>query len=196
MIAARWKPFEYKVQAASFQCAGRISNKQECCTSPQTKKVVNQDFVQLLSWYYATQVIEQKEQQLKDSIQRNYSKLKGVEKELEGLQLQLRLTSGPKKSALELLRKKIESQNEKVVASRSKFAAAKRFMLAVEKELKEAEAVKAQLCSELNLLVHQSTHAQLAKLQQLSLQLEGLEAASRNGEPQRVDSTTLRGVCT
>ncbi|CAD7699729.1 unnamed protein product [Ostreobium quekettii] len=127
---------------------------------------------------HSEKVIEQKEQQLKESIQRNYSKLKGVEKELEGLQLQLRLTSGPKKSALELIRRKIEAQNEKVLASRSKVAAAKRFLAVAEAELAGAQSVKQQLCGELNMLVHQSTHLQLAKLEELSQQLDGLEAAS------------------
>ncbi len=50
----------------------------------------------------------------------------GVEQELAGLQLDLKLTSGPKKSALELLRKKIEMQNENVVLARGKFQAARK----------------------------------------------------------------------
>ena len=49
-----------------------------------------------------------------------------MERELAGLQLQLKLTSGPKKSALELLRKKIELQNDKVVLSRGKYQAARK----------------------------------------------------------------------
>ena len=50
----------------------------------------------------------------------------GVERELAGLQLDLKLTSGPKKSALELLRRKIEMQNENVVMARGKFQAARK----------------------------------------------------------------------
>lgn len=50
----------------------------------------------------------------------------GVERELAGLQLELKLTSGPKKSALELIRRKIEAQNEHVVMARSKFHAARK----------------------------------------------------------------------
>ena len=38
--------------------------------------------------------------------------------------LQLRLTSGPKKSALELLRRKIEAQNDSVLAARQESVAA------------------------------------------------------------------------
>ena len=52
----------------------------------------------------------------------------GVERELAGLQLDLKLTSGPKKSALELLRKKIELQNENVVLARGKFQAARKVL--------------------------------------------------------------------
>jgi len=49
-----------------------------------------------------------------------------VERELAGLQLQLKLTNGPKKSALELIRKKIEMQNENVVLARTKHQAARK----------------------------------------------------------------------
>ena len=72
------------------------------------------------------QVIEEKEKELVMCIAQNYNKLKDVEKELAGVQLQLRLTSGPKKSALELMRKKIEAQNERVLGARDKFQAAKK----------------------------------------------------------------------
>ena len=54
----------------------------------------------------------------------------GVERELAGLQLDLKLTSGPKKSALELLRRKIEMQNENVVLARGKFQTARKVCLA------------------------------------------------------------------
>lgn len=40
--------------------------------------------------------------------------------------MQLKLTSGPKKSALLMLRKKIEAQNEKVLAARENFLAARK----------------------------------------------------------------------
>lgn len=58
------------------------------------------------------------------SIAQNYTHIKAVENQLAELQLQLNLTSGPKKSALEMLRKKIEAKNELVAAARQKFAAA------------------------------------------------------------------------
>ena len=58
----------------------------------------------------------------------NYSKVKEVEKELATLQFQLKLTSGPKRSALEMFRKKIEAQNACVVAARDRHRAAKKVL--------------------------------------------------------------------
>eukprot|EP01025_Chloroclados_australasicus_P036825 TRINITY_DN3749_c0_g1_i3.p2 TRINITY_DN3749_c0_g1~~TRINITY_DN3749_c0_g1_i3.p2 ORF type:complete len:283 (-),score=48.34 TRINITY_DN3749_c0_g1_i3:1612-2460(-) len=123
---------------------------------------------------YNEKIIEQKEKELQDAILRNYSKIKDAESELTNLQLQLKLTAGPKKSALELLRKKIESQNDKVVAAREKVAAAKKIYDAAEAELKAEEGAKDALCQELNLLVHQSTKLQLDKLEQLTQRIESL----------------------
>lgn len=59
------------------------------------------------------------------SIALNYGRIRDVERELGNLQLQLKLTSGPKKHALEMLRKKIETQNERVVYVRARHTAAK-----------------------------------------------------------------------
>ncbi len=59
------------------------------------------------------------------SIALNYGRIRGVERELGNLQLQLKLTSGPKKHALELLRRKIETQNERVASVRAKHTVAK-----------------------------------------------------------------------
>lgn len=55
----------------------------------------------------------------------NYSRVRDVERELSQLQLQLKITAGPKRSALEHLRKKIELQNIKVVAARDRNRVAK-----------------------------------------------------------------------
>lgn len=60
------------------------------------------------------------------SIAKNYSHIKNVEVQLAQLQLQLNLTSGPKKSALEMLRKKIEAKNEQVFTARQKFLSAQK----------------------------------------------------------------------
>jgi hypothetical protein len=49
-----------------------------------------------------------------------------VERELSGLQMQLKLSTGPKKSALMMMRKKIEVQNERVLGARDRQRAAKK----------------------------------------------------------------------
>ena len=46
---------------------------------------------------------------LRRCIAKNYSRIKDVERELAQLQLQLKLTAGPKKHALEHLRKKVRN---------------------------------------------------------------------------------------
>ena len=56
----------------------------------------------------------------------NYTHIRDVEKELSDLQLQLKLTAGPKRSALELLRKKIEEQNDRVVLARAQASTARK----------------------------------------------------------------------
>ena len=66
------------------------------------------------------QLIESKERELQGCIAMNYNRVREVEKELSQLQLQLRITAGPKRSALELIRKKIELQNAKVVLARDR----------------------------------------------------------------------------
>ena len=63
-------------------------------------------------------------------IQNNYSRIKDVERELSGLQMQLKLSTGPKRSALMMLRKKIELQNERVLAARERQKAAKKVCIA------------------------------------------------------------------
>ncbi len=110
--------------------------------------------------------------QLKGLINKNYSRIKDVEKELAGLQLQLKLTSGPKRSALEMLRKKIEAQNEKVLAARKNQQRARAMAASAEEVLAAEERVKDKLCQELNLLIQESAHAQLDKLDQLTRRLE------------------------
>lgn len=69
--------------------------------------------------------IEQKERELRDTIEQNYGRIRDVERELSQLQLQLKLTAGPRKQALEMLRCKIEAQNERVKSVTARHAAAK-----------------------------------------------------------------------
>lgn len=118
--------------------------------------------------------VEKKEQHLRESIAKNYSHIKNVEAQLAQLQSQLNLTTGPKKSALEMLRKKIEAKNEQVVAARQKFVSAQKVAEQAQEVLASHERSKEQLCQELHLLVHQSATAELNKLEQLTKQLEQL----------------------
>lgn len=57
-------------------------------------------------------------------IAQNYAHIHGVERELADLQLQLKLTSGPRASALEMMRRKIEQQADKVITARKEHTAA------------------------------------------------------------------------
>ncbi|MEW5316082.1 MAG: hypothetical protein WDW38_007469 [Sanguina aurantia] len=123
---------------------------------------------------YSEKLIEQKERELRESIAANYSRMRGVEKELSNLQLQLKLTAGPKRLALELYRKKIEVQNEKVACIKLRHTAAKRALEAIDAELQQEEATKAELCDALNTLVQQSALLQLNKLEELKQHLDSL----------------------
>ncbi|GLI71667.1 hypothetical protein VaNZ11_016947, partial [Volvox africanus] len=144
---------------------------------------------------YNQKLLEQKERELMESIALNYGRIREVERELGNLQLQLKLTSGPKKHALELLRKKIEAQNERVAYVRSRHTAAKATYERLDAELKQEEAAKDQLCSELNTLVQQAAKAQLDKLEELKATLEGLysgimppQAAAQRNRQQQVQA--------
>lgn len=53
-------------------------------------------------------------------IRDNYSRIKNVENELEKVQFELKMAAGPKQSALEMLRKKIEQENEVVMRARAR----------------------------------------------------------------------------
>ncbi|CAI7881645.1 unnamed protein product [Closterium sp. NIES-54] len=59
-------------------------------------------------------------------IQDNYAKIGAVEKELEALHLEVKLTSGSKKAGMELLRQKIEQSTEKARLLRKKEEQAKK----------------------------------------------------------------------
>ena len=75
--------------------------------------------------------------------------------------MQVRLTSGPKRHALEMMRSKIEQQNERVVATRQRHAVAKQAFMLLDEELKREEEAKERLCSELNMLIQQSAELQV-----------------------------------
>mmetsp|Transcript_17844 Transcript_17844/g.42819 ORF Transcript_17844/g.42819 Transcript_17844/m.42819 type:complete len:278 (+) Transcript_17844:151-984(+) len=128
-------------------------------------------------------LIEEKESRLRSVIAENYSRIRDVESELKELQLQLKMTSGPKKSVLELLRQKIESQNDRISDCRAKYQDSKKAMEAAAAELEKEEGVKAQLCEELNLVVQQSANAQFEKLEQLTARLEQLSSGIPDHSP-------------
>ena len=79
------------------------------------------------------------------------------------LGLQVRLTSGPKRHALEMMRSKIEQQNERVVSARQRHAVAKQAFMLLDEELKREEEAKERLCSELNMLIQQSAELQVGR---------------------------------
>ena len=58
------------------------------------------------------------------------------------LGLQVRLTSGPKRHALEMMRSKIEQQNERVVSARQRHAVAKQAFMLLDEELQREEEAK------------------------------------------------------
>ncbi|KAK8470365.1 hypothetical protein PHAVU_004G123300 [Phaseolus vulgaris] len=69
---------------------------------------------------YTEQIIEAEQLQLKKYIEENYSKIRDVERELANLGLEMKLTSGPKKAALEHMRTKIEASTEKIRVAKLK----------------------------------------------------------------------------
>ncbi|KAG6512155.1 uncharacterized protein LOC121976430 [Zingiber officinale] len=123
---------------------------------------------------YTEKIIEAEQLQLKRYIQENYSKIREVERELESLTLELKLTAGPKKAALEHMRKKIELSTEKIRAAKLKEEQAKKAWEAAVQAVKDEEAIKQKLCDDLNQLVQESTSTQFLRLEELKRRLEAL----------------------
>lgn len=107
-------------------------------------------------------------------IQENYSKIRDVEKELESLTLEMKLTAGPKKAALEHLRKKVEMSTERIRLAKVKEEQAKKAWEAAAQVVKEEEDAKQKLCDDLNRLVHESATSQYSRLEELKKRLESL----------------------
>ncbi|CAA6673836.1 unnamed protein product [Spirodela intermedia] len=107
-------------------------------------------------------------------INENYSKIRDVERELENLTLEMKLTAGPKKAALEHLRKKIELSTERIHAAKLKEEQAQKAWEAAAKFVKDEEAAKQKLCDDLNQLVQESAASQFARLEELKKRLEAL----------------------
>ncbi|KAL6842379.1 hypothetical protein ACP4OV_027806 [Aristida adscensionis] len=139
---------------------------------------------------YTEKVILEEQLQLKKYIQENYSKIRDVEKELESLTLEMKLTAGPKKAALELLRKKIELSTERIRLAKVKEEQAKKVWEAAAQAVKDEENAKQELCDDLNRLVQESAASQYSRLEELKKRLESLNP-SRSSVDVYHDTTNL-----
>ncbi|KAG0620993.1 hypothetical protein M758_4G260300 [Ceratodon purpureus] len=133
---------------------------------------------------YTQKVLEEKELMLRKYIQDNYSKIQNVEKELASLAMEVKLTAGPKKAALEHLRKLIEASTEKIKAARVKEEQARKVWEATMKAVEVEEMNKQRLCDDLRCLVQQSAEAQYSRLEELTSRLEALNPALQGGASQ------------
>ncbi|KAG7013196.1 hypothetical protein SDJN02_25953 [Cucurbita argyrosperma subsp. argyrosperma] len=125
---------------------------------------------------YTEKIIEEGRLQLRKYIDENYSKIRDVERELAELTMEMKLTSGPKKAALELLRKKIEMSTERIHAAKLKEEQAKKAWEAASKVVQDEEAIKQKLCDDLNHLVQESNNSQLTRLEELKRRMEALNS--------------------
>ncbi|KAH7557541.1 hypothetical protein ACOSP7_027346 [Xanthoceras sorbifolium] len=138
---------------------------------------------------YTEKVIEAEQLQLRKYIEENYSKIRDVERELTNLTLEMKLTAGPKKAALEHLRKKIEMATERIRLAKQKEEQAKQAWEAASKVVKDEEEVKQKLCEDLSKLVQESSSSQFSRLEELKRRLEALNpsrastSSPRDGKP-------------
>jgi polyhydroxyalkanoate synthesis regulator phasin len=107
-----------------------------------------------------------------------------VERELASLAMEVKLTAGPKKAALEHLRKLIEISSEKIKSARLKEEQAKKVWEAAVKVVEAEESNKQRLCDDLKCLVQQSAEAQYSRLEELTQRLEALNPELRGGAAQ------------
>ncbi|KAL1813848.1 hypothetical protein DCAR_0626231 [Daucus carota subsp. sativus] len=126
---------------------------------------------------YTEKIIEEEQLQLRKYIEENYTKIRDVEKELTNLNLEMKLTAGPKKAALEHLRKKIEMSTEKIRLAKLREEQARKVLEEATKAVKDEEAIKQNLCEDLNRLVQESNNTQFARLGELKRRLEALNPA-------------------
>ncbi|KAG4133605.1 hypothetical protein ERO13_D08G104900v2 [Gossypium hirsutum] len=123
---------------------------------------------------YTEKIIEEERVQLKKYIEENYSKIRDVERELANLTMEMKLTAGPKKAALEHMRKKIEMSTERICIAKQKEEQARKIWEAALKALNDEEALKQKLCEDLKNLVQESSNSQFARLEELKRRLEAL----------------------
>ncbi|KAL3521480.1 hypothetical protein ACH5RR_019629 [Cinchona calisaya] len=139
---------------------------------------------------YTEKIIEEEQLQLQKYIQENYSKIRNVERELANLSMEMKLTSGPKKAALEHMRKKIEISNDKIRLAKQKEELARKAWKEASKAVKDEEAFKQKLCKDLNNLVQESSNTQLARLEELKRRLEALNP-SRSSTSIPIDANPM-----
>lgn len=123
---------------------------------------------------YTEKIIEEEQNQLRKYIEENYTKIRDVERELGNLSMEMKLTAGPKKAALEHMRKKIEMSTEKIRVAKLKEEEARKAWEAASKVVKDEEAIKQKLCEDLNNLVQESSNSQFVRLEELKRRLEAL----------------------
>ncbi|CAN6305467.1 unnamed protein product [Urochloa humidicola] len=140
---------------------------------------------------YTEKVILEEQLQLKKYIHENYSKIRDVEKELENLTLEMKLTAGPKKAALEHLRKKIEISTEKIRLAKVKEEQAKKAWEAAAQVVKDEADAKQKLCDDLNHLVQESAATQYTRLEELKKRLESLNLSRASAD---VSNATINSV--
>ncbi|XP_056160302.1 uncharacterized protein LOC115683228 [Syzygium oleosum] len=140
---------------------------------------------------YTEKIIEEEQLQLKKYIEENYSKIRDVERELAGLSMEMKLTAGPKKAALEHLRKKIEASTERIRVAKLKEEEARKVWEEASKALKDEEAVKQKLCDDLSNLVQESSTSQFNRLEELKRRLSALNPSRTSvSSPQAAPSGT------
>ncbi|XP_065870621.1 uncharacterized protein [Euphorbia lathyris] len=133
---------------------------------------------------YTEKIIAEEQLQLRKYIDENYTKIRDVERELASLNMEMKLTSGPKKAALEHLRKKIEISTETIRLAKQKEEQARQAWEAAVKTVKDEEAIKQKLCEDLNNLVQESSSFQFSRLEELKRRLEAIN-------PGRVSTSLL-----
>ncbi|KAK4280428.1 hypothetical protein QN277_012053 [Acacia crassicarpa] len=133
---------------------------------------------------YTEKFIEAEQLQLKKYIEENYSKIRDVERELGNLSMEMKLTAGPKKAALELLRKKIEASTERIRLAKQKEEQARKVWESASKAVSDEEAIKQKLCEDLNNLVQESSNSQFSRLEELKRRLEALNPSRASTTPQ------------
>lgn len=130
---------------------------------------------------YTEKVLAAKEAVLRKYIEENKAKIVNVEKELASLTLEVKLTSGSKKAALEHLRRKIEQSSEKIKAAKTKEEAAKKAWDAAAKVVADEEHEKEKLCIDLNMMVQENALQQYQKLEELTRKLDALNPEIAGG---------------